>query len=166
MLSVRPLTFADIPHCIDISKSVRLDSHLRFEQLFYSQKLLEEELVFYSTETFAKFVSDSDKLGLVAEYESRIAGLAIGKLAGAGLFDLCWICTALDVRGKGVGRLLLDAIEAKCRNKNCHKMFTYTFPWLAQTVDFYKACGFVQEAVLKRHWHKLDFLLMSKFIQK
>jgi GNAT superfamily N-acetyltransferase len=164
MLSVRPLIFADIPHCISISKSIRQESYLRFEQPFYNQKLLEEELALYSTETFAKFVSDSDKLGLVAESDRRVAGLAIGKFAGAGLFDLSWICSSADYRRKGVGRQLLNATEAECRNKNCHKMFAYTFPWLVQTIDFYKSCGFKQEAVLKQHWHRLDFVLMSKFL--
>ena len=165
MLSVRPMTFTDIPVCIDISKPVRQDTYRKLEQGFYSGKLFKEELALYSTETFAKFVSDSDKLGLVAETSGRIVGLAIGKLAGAGLFDLSWICASLDNQRKGVGRQLLSAIEAECRNNNCHKMFAYTFPWLAGTIDFYRSCGFEQEAVLKQHWHKLDFILMSKFLK-
>ncbi len=161
---IRPMTFVDIPACIDISKSVRQQTYNQLEKDFYSLELFQQELALYSTETFSKFISESDKLALVAEMDSKVAGLAIGKFAGAGLFDLSWICTALNFQGKGVGKSLLLEIEKECRNKSCHKIFAYTFPWLTSTIGFYKSCGFVQEGELKKHWHKLDFLLMSKLL--
>jgi GNAT superfamily N-acetyltransferase len=158
------MTFSDVSACLEISKAVRQDTYSGFEQNFYKRELFEQELAFYSIETFTKFISDSDKLGLVAVKDNRIAGLAIGKLAGAGLFDLSWICVSLNFQKKGVGKQLIKALESECLKKKCHKIFAYTFPWLAQTIDFYKSCSFVQEAVLKQHWHKLDFVLMSKLL--
>jgi ribosomal protein S18 acetylase RimI-like enzyme len=163
-MKVRPMSFSDIPSCIEISQSVRQQTYNQHEQRFYSQELFQQELTLYSTETFSKFISESDKLALVAESDSEVAGLAIGKFAGAGLFDLSWICTSLNFQKQGTGRRIITEIETICLNKNCHKIFAYTFPWLTGTVNFYKACGFTQEALLKRHWHKLDFVMMSKLI--
>jgi L-amino acid N-acyltransferase YncA len=160
---IRPMAFADIPACIEISKSVRQQTYDQLEKDFYSRDLFQQELALYSTETFSKFISESDKLALVAEIDSKVAGLAIGKIAGAGLFDLSWICTALEFQHQGMGKALLQKLERECLNRNCHKIFAYTFPWLASTIEFYLSCGFVQEAVLKKHWHKLDFILMSKW---
>ncbi len=161
---VRPMVFTDVPACIEISKSVREQTYNQIEKNYYNYELFQQELQLYSTETFSRFISESDRLALVAEQEAEAIGLAIGKFIGAGLFDLSWICTALSFQGKGVGKSLLLEIEKECRNKSCHKIFAYTFPWLKSTIEFYKSCGFIQEAVLKKHWHKLDFLLMSKFI--
>ena len=161
---IRPLTFADIPSCIEISKSVRQQTYDQLEKDFYSQELFQQELALYSTETFSKFISESDKLALVAEIDSKVAGLAIGKFAGAGLFDLSWICTALNFQGKGVGKSLLAEVEKECLSNQCHKIFAYTFPWLKPTIGFYQSCGFSQEALLKKHWHRLDFIMMSKWL--
>lgn len=158
------MTFADLPACIEISKSVRQQTYNQLEKDFYSRELFQQELALYSTETFSKFISEPDKLALVAERDGFAAGLAIGKFTGAGLFDLSWICTSLNFQRLGIGKELLNSLEQECRKENCHKIFAYTFPWLVSTIEFYKSCGFVQEAVLKKHWHKLDFLLMSKFI--
>ena len=158
------MTFVDIPACIEISRSVRQETYKLLEQAFYSRELFEQELALYSTETFSKFISESDKLALVAEMDGAVAGLAIGKFAGAGLFDLSWICTSLGFQRLGIGKGLMNSLEQECRKQNCHKIFAYTFPWLTSTVEFYQSCGFVQEAVLKKHWHKLDFVLLSKFI--
>ena len=158
------MTFADIPACIEISKSVRQHTYNQLEKDFYSLELFQQELALYSTETFSKFISESDKLALVAERDGVVAGLAIGKFVGAGLFDLSWICTSLSFQRLGIGKGLINSLEQECRKQNCHKIFAYTFPWLVSTIEFYSSCGFVQEAVLKKHWHKLDFILMSKFI--
>jgi GNAT superfamily N-acetyltransferase len=158
------MTFADTPACIEISKSVRQQTYDQLEKDFYSRDLFQQELALYSTETFSKFISESDKLALVAEMDSKVAGLAMGKFAGAGLFDLSWICTSLSFQRLGIGKGLINSLEQECRKQNCHKIFAYTFPWLASTIEFYLSCGFVQEAVLKKHWHKLDFILMSKWL--
>jgi RimJ/RimL family protein N-acetyltransferase len=158
------MAFADIPSCIEISKSVRQQTYNQIEKDHYRYELFQQELRLYSTGTFSKFISESDRLALVAEEDKAVIGLAIGKFAGAGLFDLSWICIALNFQGKGIGKSLLIEVEKHCLSKECHKIFAYTFPWLKPTIQFYLSCGFSQEAVLKRHWHKLDFLLMSKFI--
>lgn len=161
---IRPMAFSDIATCIETSKSVRQQTYAQYEQDFYSRDLFQQELGLYSTETFSKFISESDKLALVAEQEGKISGLAIGKFAGAGLFDLSWICTGLDFQRRGIGKKLLAELEKQCLTRNCHKIFAYTFPRLVPTIEFYKSCGFVQEAILKQHWHKLDFVLMSKLL--
>ena len=161
---IRPMAFADVSACIEISKSVRQETYNQLEKDFYSLELFQQELALYSTETFSKFISESDKLALVAERDGAVAGLAIGKFVGAGLFDISWICTSLSFQRLGIGKGLINSLEQEGRKQNCHKIFAYTFPWLASTIEFYNSCGFVQEAVLKKHWHKLDFILMSKFI--
>lgn len=164
MMIIRAMSFPDIAPCIAISKSVRQQTFSQFERNYYSQELFEQELLLYSAETFSKFISESEKLALVAEKDGRISGLTIGRFIGAGLFDLSWICTELNSQRQGVGKNLMARLEKESLDQNCHKIFAYTFPWLGQTIDFYKSCGFSQEALLKKHWHKLDFVLVSKLL--
>lgn len=155
----------DIECSVELSKSVREKTWETYEKEAYPRKLLDEELQHYSYDTFLRFVGDENRYGFVAEENGRIVGLAIGRFDSGGVSDLSWICTAREEQGKGIGKKLINKVADYSKEKGCHKLFAYTTPNLLTAVKLYLSSGFVQEAHLRKHWHKLDFLIMSKLLE-
>jgi ribosomal protein S18 acetylase RimI-like enzyme len=162
---IREMKKEDIEASIKLSREVREKTWEKYEKEVYSRELLENELKLYSYDTFLKFIGDENRYGFVAVVEEKVVGLAIGRLDQGGLSDLSWICTSSEEQGKGIGKKLIDKIAEYSREKGCHKLFAYTTPYLVSTVSFYLSAGFVPEAYLRKHWHKLDFLIMSKWLE-
>lgn len=162
---IREMKREDTESAIELSKTVREKTWEKYEMEVYSRKLLEEELVLYSYETFLKFIGDENRYGLVAEDNGKIVGLAIGRFDQGGVSDLSWICTSLEEQGKGIGQELINKVVTYSKEKGCHKLFAYTTPYLIPAVSLYLSAGFVPEAYLRKHWHKLDFLIMSKWLE-
>jgi len=161
---VREMRREDIEGAVELSKAVRVKTWEKYEKEVYPRKLLDEELKLYSYDTFLRFIGDDNRYGFVAEDDGRIVGLAIGRFDQGGISDLSWICTALEEQGKGIGKQLIQKVENYSKEKGCHKLFAYTTPNLNTAVNLYLSSGFVQEAFLRKHWHKLDFLIMSKWL--
>ncbi|OGC79979.1 MAG: hypothetical protein A2W07_02725 [candidate division Zixibacteria bacterium RBG_16_43_9] len=162
---IREMKKEDIESSINLSIEVRVKTWEKYEKEVYPRKLLDEELKLYSYDTFLRFIGDENRYGFVAEDDGRIVGLAIGRFDQGGISDLSWICTALEEQGKGIGKQLIQKVENYSKEKGCHKLFAYTTPNLITAVNLYLSSGFVQEAFLRKHWHKLDFLIMSKWLE-
>lgn len=162
---IREMNKDDIEHCVDISYRARRESWEKYEKEFYPEKLFEEELKRYSKETFFRFIENKNSFSFVTVEKHGIVGLAIGKIGEGGLSDLSWICTDPLVQKKGVGKKLLSEVTEQCKKKGCHKIFAYTFPFLIPALTFYLKSGFVLEAYLRKHWYKLDFVIMSKWLE-
>jgi GNAT superfamily N-acetyltransferase len=66
-------------------------------------------------------------------------------------FDLYWIATHNDYRGKGIGKKLLDETFRAARNMGCRIIIAETsgLPHYAPTRAFYATTGFDLEARLK-----------------
>lgn len=161
---IREMMKDDIEGSIKLSKTVREKTWEKFEKEVYPRKLLDEELKLYSYDTFLRFIGDENKYGFVAIENEKIVGLAIGKLDTGGLSDLSWICIAIEEQGKGIGKELINKIVSYSKEKGCHKLFAYTTPNLVSAVALYLSSGFVPEAYLRKHWHKIDFLIMSRWL--
>ena len=162
---IREMKKEDIESAIELSRTVREKTWEKYEKEVYHRKFLEEELKLYSYDTFLRFIGDERKYGFVAIENEKIVGLAIGKLDPGGLADLSWICTEIEEQGKGIGKELINKVANYSKEKGCHKLFSYTTPYLIPAVSLYLSTGFVPEAYLRKHWHKLDFLIMSKQLE-
>ena len=66
-------------------------------------------------------------------------------------FDLYWIATHNDHRGKGIGKKLLEATFSAAREMGCKIIIAETsgLPHYAPTRAFYDSTGFLLEARLK-----------------
>jgi len=164
IMVIREMKKEDIEDSIRLSRTVREKTWERYEKEVYPRELLEEELKLYSYDTFLKFMGDETKYGFVAIDNEKLVGLAMGKLDIGGLSDLSWICISLEEQGKGIGKELINKVAGYSKEKGCHKLFAYTTPHLIPAVNLYLSAGFVREALLHKHWHKLDFLIMSKWL--
>ena len=66
-------------------------------------------------------------------------------------FDLYWIATHNDLRGKGIGKKLLDETIVQAKQMGCNILIAETsgLPHYAPTREFYIKTDFVLEASLK-----------------
>ncbi|KPL01105.1 MAG: hypothetical protein AMJ91_01465 [candidate division Zixibacteria bacterium SM23_73_3] len=162
---IREMNRDDIKACVDISHRARRESWERYEKEVYPEKLFEEELQRYSAEAFSRFIEHKNSFAFVSVEEQGLIGLAIGRIEEGGVSDLSWICTDPLSQRKGTGKELLSEVIGYCKDKGCHKIFAYTFPFLVPAVSFYLKSGFNLEAYFRKHWHQLDFLMMSKWLE-
>jgi ribosomal protein S18 acetylase RimI-like enzyme len=90
---------------------------------------------------------------LFAENGDRVVGYTCYGLipATAGSYDLYWIAVAETMRGRGLGKILLQKTEALIRNTGGRQIYadTSSRSQYLPTQRFYERCGYITEALLK-----------------
>ena len=73
-------------------------------------------------------------------------------------YDLYWIVTHNDCRGKGIGKILLKETENKIKEAGGKKVYaeTSSLPKYASTRRFYESTGYKAESVLKEFYNDND----------
>jgi GNAT superfamily N-acetyltransferase len=82
----------------------------------------------------------------LAEDDGRAVGTATGASydAAPGEAHVYAMWVAPDARGAGVGRALLDSVEAWARDRGCGRLALTVTETNAAARTFYDACGFVE----------------------
>ena len=141
------LTFRTTPEKRDITRVMEIVDSTRF---FYDHEVeIAVELV---TERLSKGESTgyyfvfAEVDGVTAAY-SCFGPITMSKTS----FDLYWIATHNDFRGKGIGKKLLDETFNAARIMGCRIIIAETsgLPHYAPTRAFYDTTGFELEASLK-----------------
>lgn len=90
-----------------------------------------------------KLQRDPD-LFLVAENESGIIGTIIGGFDGRrGM--IYHLAVSRDLRGQGVGAMLLEEVETRLRARGCLKCLLHVFADNTEAVQFYKDRGWREQ---------------------
>jgi len=73
-------------------------------------------------------------------------------------FDLFWIAVLQELRGKGIGRMLLAETEKAVRTMEGKRIYIETSSRhdYRLTQDFYRTCGYAIESVLKEFYGPAD----------
>lgn len=101
-------------------------------------------------EVLKKLRRDPD-LFLVAEQDERIVGAVMGGYDGRrGL--VYHLAVAPEVRRLGLGKALMDEVEARLREKGCLKCYLLVTKDNAEALSFYRELG----------WEVMDMHLMGK----
>jgi len=95
---------------------------------------------------FRERLAGQSPMMLAAKREQEIAGVALGHVDGAGLGTVDHLAVAAAVRGRGLGRALLAALESGARNLGVRQL---TLGSIDQAVGFYQRCGYQGRLLLQ-----------------
>jgi ribosomal protein S18 acetylase RimI-like enzyme len=97
---------------------------------------------------------------LFAEDEKSVVGYTCYGLIPAthSSYDIYWIAVHKDMRGRGLGKLLMAETEKLIRDSGGRQIYAETSSrnQYKPTHNFYEICGYHQEAFLKNFYHEGD----------
>jgi GNAT superfamily N-acetyltransferase len=96
----------------------------------------------YVAKPLADFVLAGGGRLWVAEQDNRIVGSIAVVDAENGEGQLRWFLLAPEARGTGLGRRLLEAALAYCRERGMGSVFLWSFSELAAALRLYERAGF------------------------
>jgi N-acetylglutamate synthase-like GNAT family acetyltransferase len=133
------------------------------------RKITESTDFFYDHEVLVavELIEDRIRKGVNSEYSfifAEIQGKTIayscyGKIACTkNSYDLYWIVTHNDYRGKGIGKILLSETEAKIKEEGGKRIYaeTSSTPKYLPTRRFYESSNYFAESVLKEFYNDND----------
>ena len=109
-------------------------------------------------------LQSADTLVLVAEENSELIGVAMGRVGEEGVSMLGFLGVRPKNREKGVATQLLDRFIEEARKRKAHKVWLYTAPNLQAAIRLYIKAGFVPEGYLRNHSYGQDLIIYSKFL--
>ena len=135
MTEIRPVTEADIPDILRFIKALA-DYEKLSQQVVATEELLQQHL----------FGPRSTAEVLIARFEGRSVGFALfftsfsTFLARPGIY-LEDLFVESEVRGKGVGKALLQAVAKIAVKRNCGRLEWAVLDWNDPAIGFYKKLG-------------------------
>jgi GNAT superfamily N-acetyltransferase len=141
------LKFRTTPEVSDINRIREIVDSTKFfydHEIDVAVELVEERLNLGESTGYYFVFAEID--GITAAY-SCFGPIPMSKTS----FDLYWIATHNDYRGKGIGKKLLEETFSQARNMGCKIIIAETsdLPHYAPTRAFYISTGFDLEARLK-----------------
>lgn len=93
---------------------------------------------------------------------NRVVGALSGELV-AGVLYINEVIVEHNLRQKGIGEALMKEAEEWAKKNKAHEVYLVVGKkWKA--VLFYKKLGYETSTLLPKHYSKIDFLLMRKFL--
>lgn len=150
-LKILAITKHNIQQAIDIAVEATVGERVDIERDM--QKNLNEKTNRY----FAAYYGNK-MVGEIGWYQDKegFAKKALGDIfpEGEDIFWVAYFSVKPELRGKGVGKILMAKIETEVKNKGCHKRYVYT----SRARKFYEKCGFkfLKKGYIEDCWQ--DFL--------
>ncbi len=160
-MHIRAATPTDIAAILAIWNPVIRDSDMTFNSQEKTPTLLGEELggKAKNTHPFLLACAGSDLLGFATYGQFRASNGYAHTMEHT-------IILAPDARGKGIGRSLIDALEAHARHHQVHSMIAGISHANTRGLAFHAACGYREIARLPEVGFKFnrwyDLILMQK----
>ncbi len=142
-----------------------------FSLPFLFERAVQTDFSFYSEQVKKRIIRKNSLLRLffararrrrillVAKTEGKCVGLVISS-CNANIGVIHWLFVLPEYRGKKIGFNLVKRAEAELQKLGCHKITLTT----EIAPEFYKHLGYLEEGLLKKHWWKKDFTIMSKIV--
>jgi RimJ/RimL family protein N-acetyltransferase len=155
---VRPLEARDIEQCIEVRVAV-VDEEIWLGtepplDVDRCRSQLEENLVLDDRRCLVAVVADSTGGAGTAADEQVVGWLTIYRET-IGVADI-GMQIVDGWRGRGVGRLLIEAAVEWAREVGVHKVCLQVWPHNTAARALYRRTGFVEEGVLRRHYRRRD----------
>jgi len=126
MVEIRLAKLEDCKNCAELSRI---------------EELRPAESDFISEGYFRIFV-DKDEMFFVAEDNGEIVGYILGEPMKGKMANLGLLTVNSKLRGKGIGKKLVETFRKKCDEKGLKYILLYAPKFNKNTLEFYKKCGF------------------------
>ena len=164
VFNIRKMNEADIEEAVSVSRETLDNEAIRFEEGKYPKEAHEFYRGNHTKEKYLEDLERKDRINLVAVLGGKVIGVTKATISErGGLSFLGWTCVQPSEQGKGYGELMVRHVLDYCKSQGSHKISLNTLPMLKPAINLYLKLGFVQEALLKKHYWKIDFILMSKW---
>lgn len=120
-----------------------IDDCARCAELSRIEELRPAQSDFISEGYFRLFVDD-DEMFLVAEDFGTVVGYALGEPIKGNMALLGLLAVDKSVRGKGIGKKLIQAFRERCDEKGLKFIILYAPQSNENTLEFYRRCGFTE----------------------
>lgn len=119
------------------------------------------EISAWTTETLESLARDAqEKHVLVAQREEAVVG-SVRFWTVAGVCVIRLLSVRPRDQGQGIGKALMREVERLARE--AHKLYACTMLRTARNVQLFLSLGYQPEAVLPRHYHRLDLICFAKY---
>jgi ribosomal protein S18 acetylase RimI-like enzyme len=147
----------------DCKKVVDLFENVVKNLIYYNDLAKEHEIKRYSELNLIEKIKEDPKSIIVAEVNNDIIGVCFNRFDDFTLW-LEWIIISSTDRNKGVGKLLIHALEKSARERDCHKIWCDCRTSNSVSKSFLQSCGFDIIATIEKHWYQQDFVILQKFV--
>ena len=149
-MNIRKAKVEDIKEISDILMQVsKLHSDNR-PDIFKDKKM--SEIIKWSED----ILKDNQKIVIVAEYESKICGVAVCKIKTINehinvkdtkIFSVDELCVDKDYRKKGIGSNLIAEAKRLAEENNCNRLELNCWKFNQDAMKFYKDIGFEEQRI-------------------
>ena len=118
----------------------------------------------FSVDRFVKFSKRKGLKLFVAELENERVGFLMLTLGAIGEpSQIHFVGVKKEIRGKGIGRKLIEKALETAKKANKDKVKLFTRPWNVPMVRICRCLGFVKEAYFEKEYFSEDLILFSYF---
>ncbi len=130
---------------------------------YYNARARKEEKAKYSPENLRTLINEDPDSVLIAVANGEPAGFCISKYDD-GLIWLSWFGTREEFRKHGIGKDLLDALEATAPNRRAHKIWCDTRTDNVASQRVLMQAGFRKAGHFTNHWYGHDYIIWEKHL--
>lgn len=159
---IRPIRIDDIPACVSLYNRYITDTTVTFEFDPLTEEQFENR-VRRITQNYPYLVYEDDTTGQVLGY--AYLDCYSERKAYRFTCDLS-IYLAMDARGRGIGRMLYEAIEAEAYRRGFYTVVAIVTSENTASMAFHEAMGFVKMADFENMGHKFGHWLGVRYYRK
>ncbi|MFA5871262.1 MAG: GNAT family N-acetyltransferase [Parcubacteria group bacterium] len=146
---------------LEAAKVSRLAREIISALEFYTPAARSCEINKYSAKVLLRKIKEDKFSVLVAREGNEIVGFCINQDEGTVVW-LEWFAVTGLARGKGVGRLLIRALDDSAKKRGAHKIWCDTRVNNFASIKLLKSEKYKKIANLKNFWHHQDYFLFEK----
>lgn len=128
---------------------------------YYTETAIINEKKKFSVEELTKKLEEDSKSIIGVFASDKLIGFSISRFDDYIIWAE-WGVVHKDFRKKGVGSILLEALEKSAKERNCHKIWCDSIVSNLGSFQLLQKHKFKIITTLEGHWYGLDFFLWEK----
>lgn len=133
------------------------------KEKYFPKKLLNNFLKETNLKYMKELYRTPNSIFIKATENNKLLGILYGRY-DYGIFWIEFLCVKKENRREKIATKLLKELERICKKRKLHKIHTDIPITNIPSIKTFKKNNYFMEAKMKKHWLKVDYYLLSKFI--